>query len=141
MSRCTDSDPGCHARPVTLDWVLLQFQVTQGGPRVGPRSSGARSCIGLKRTQGSAPRRRPKLPATGLDTRLSKVRSLAQAVIDLHGCCSPFSLLQNRDCTVWHKRWQVCHDIATLASAEGELAEVAARTVSRTQWSVDRQSG
>ena len=78
--------------------------------------------------------------STGLDTRHSRVRFLAQSVIDLHGGFSPFSSTQHIDWVVWHKKFsvaallalkavdvvlmdvvkvacQVCHDIAALASA------------------------
>ena len=74
----------------------------------------------------------------------SRVRSLAQSVVGLHGRHAPFSLMQHNDCTVWHKKFkvaawlafkavavvsrevvtvgcQVGHEIASLASAEARL--------------------
>ena len=83
--------------------------------------------------------------ATGLATRLSQVRSLAQSVIDLHGRyhrLSPAVALSGSggsgELFGWPSRasaaaCHVCLGIATLASAEAESAEVAAREESHSQ--------
>ena len=67
-----------------------------------------RSSPGLICTQGPSSCRRPKPPqfpgcifqGHRLDSRLSRVRSLAQSVIDLHGRHSPVPLMQHSACTV-----------------------------------------
>ena len=84
---------------------------------------------------------------TGLDTRMSRVRSLAHSVIDLHGRYSPFSLMQHSGCTVVQGCFSVglqgrccghgsLPDLSShrhLTSAEAEPAKAAARKDSRTQ--------
>ena len=111
----------CH---VVSDQLAVQGRT--GGPRLGPRSSRARSCIGTKCTQRSSPCRRPKPSAVhqdapanfpGLDTQLSRVRSHAQSGINLHGRHCPFSLMHHCDCTVGHKKFKVAARLALKAAA------------------------
>ena len=152
--RLLSVDAGCHARPVTVAHQVGRYpdQGAQEGTLV-LGGSAPRTCAVLS-SETSSVSENVSAEVTGLapgcpEFGLSHSRSLTCTVViyRLHFCSTvilhkkftvatrlAFKAVATVSREVVTVPCQVCHDIATLASAEAELAEVAARKETRAHW-------